>query len=75
MVQHQSQLNARLQTTQSQNALLHEEILRQRKEIEDLVGKLEGVLGDVQGANGVLGEVVDGLGREAVEGRKIVEEA
>lgn len=55
--------------------MLHEEILQQRKEIEQLLGKLEGVLGDVRGANGVLGEVVEGLGREAVEGRKVVDEA
>lgn len=75
LAQHQSQLNARLQTTQSQNTMLHEEILRQRREIEELVGRLEGVLGDVRGANGVLGDVVDGLGREAVEGRRVVDEA
>lgn len=72
---HQSQLNARLQTTQSQNTLLHEEILVQRREIEELVGKLENVLGDVRGANGVLGEVVEVLGKEAVEGRRFVDEA
>lgn len=55
--------------------MLHEEILRQRKEIEDLVGKLEGVLGDVKGANGALGEVIEDLGGEAVEGRRVVDEA
>ena len=55
--------------------MLHDEVLAQRREIEDLVGRLEGVLGDVRGANAVLGEVVGELSREAVEGRRVVDEA
>lgn len=61
---HQSQLNARLQTTQSQNALLHDEVRRQREEIESLLERLEGVVGDVRGANEALGEVMEDVVRE-----------
>jgi hypothetical protein len=65
-----SQLNARLQTTQSQNAMLMEEIRQQKKEIEELLRLVEKGVGDVQGAGDVLGEKVGELsvgGRGAIE--------
>ncbi|CAH0049113.1 unnamed protein product [Clonostachys solani] len=65
LISHQSQLNARLQTTQSQNALLHEEILRQQAEVEELMGQLDALVADVKGANGALSEVADQLAAES----------
>ena len=65
-----SQLNARLQTTQSQNAMLLEEIRQQKKEIEELMRAVERSVGDVGGAGDVLGSKVGELsqgGREATE--------
>lgn len=71
LIAHQSQLNARLQTTQSQNALLFDEVQRQREEIEALLRRLEGVVADVKGANEALGEVVGDVVREALEGETV----
>ncbi|CAI6092092.1 unnamed protein product [Clonostachys chloroleuca] len=67
LIAHQSQLNARLQTTQSQNALLHEEILRQQGEVEELMAQLDALVADVKGANGALAEVADMLAAESRE--------
>ncbi|CAG9972264.1 unnamed protein product [Clonostachys byssicola] len=67
LIAHQSQLNARLQTTQSQNALLHEEILRQQGEVEELMSQLDALVADVKGANGALSEVADLLAAESRE--------
>lgn len=75
LASHRSQLNARLQTTQSQNALLHDEVLRQRAEIDDLVGNLEAAAGDVRGANAELAGLVEQLAVEAREGKAAVEGA
>ncbi|KAH0537391.1 hypothetical protein FGG08_005790 [Glutinoglossum americanum] len=64
----QSQLNASLQTIQSQNALLSTTIQAQREEIANLLKGLEEVVGDLGGAVEGLrgeGEGVEGLGREA----------
>lgn len=72
---HQSQLNARLQTTQSQNALLHDEVGRQRDEIRSLLEALEGVVADVQGANDALRPLVDEVAAETREGIAAVEAA
>ncbi|KAH7252470.1 Nnf1-domain-containing protein [Fusarium tricinctum] len=72
---HQSQLNARLQTTQSQNALLHDEVQRQREEICALLDALEAVVGDVQGANDALRPVVDDVAAETRQGIAAVEAA
>jgi kinetochore protein NNF1 len=69
---HQSQLNARLQTTQSQNAILHDEIQQQRDEIEELLAQLEATIGDVKGANAALADIVGQLAVEAREGRAAV---
>ncbi|CAM1505437.1 Fc.00g110740.m01.CDS01 [Cosmosporella sp. VM-42] len=65
---HQSQLNAHLQNTQSQNALLFEEVQRQRGEIAALLERLESVVADVKGANEALGEVVGEVVKESREG-------
>ncbi|KAJ8065370.1 hypothetical protein OCU04_006058 [Sclerotinia nivalis] len=70
----QSQLNAKLQTTQSQNAILAEEIRKQREEIEKLVRGVEVVVEDLDRANGVLEREVDGLGREALEAEGVLRE-
>ncbi|KAI8721134.1 hypothetical protein NCS52_00560200 [Fusarium sp. LHS14.1] len=72
---HQSQLNARLQTTQSQNALLHDEVTRQREEIRSLLEALEAVVADVQGANDALRPIVDEVAAETREGIAAVEAA
>lgn len=72
LTSHQSQLNARLQTTQSQNAILHDEISQQRQEMEELLAQLEATVGDVQGANAALADVVGQLATEAREGRAAV---
>ncbi|KAH8668339.1 Nnf1-domain-containing protein [Xylariales sp. PMI_506] len=60
----QSQLNARLQTTQAHNAKLFSEIQRQRAELESLVGLLEKLFADIDGANKALDEVADDLAKE-----------
>lgn len=60
----QSQLNARLQTMQSHNANLFQEIQGQRAEVDSLLEALEKVLTDVDGANGLLDGVVDDLAKE-----------
>ncbi|KAH7328602.1 Nnf1-domain-containing protein [Stachybotrys elegans] len=65
LVAHQSQLNARLQTTQSQNALLFDEVQRQRDEIDGLLAQLEAAVADVQGANAALAPVVSQIAAEA----------
>ncbi|KAF7879439.1 hypothetical protein EAF04_000635 [Stromatinia cepivora] len=70
----QSQLNAKLQTTQSQNAILAEEIRKQREEIERLVRGVEVVVEDLDRANGVLEREVDGLGREALKAEGVLRE-
>ncbi|KAK4156743.1 Nnf1-domain-containing protein [Chaetomidium leptoderma] len=67
---HQSQLNAKLQNTQASNARLWDEIQAQRAEMEALLAGVEKVLRDVDGANALLGDVVDELAAEtrAAEG-------
>lgn len=56
LISQNSQLNARLQTVQSQNAGLMQEIRRQREEIEGLLKGVEGTMADLEGAGGVLGD-------------------
>ena len=72
LTEHHTKLNAKLQTTQGVNTKLWEEVQAQRREIEELVARLEGVVGDVHGANEALGEVADVLSTEAREGREAV---
>ncbi len=62
----QSQLNAKLQTTQSQNAGLLEVLRRQRQEINELVRMAERVVGDLESAGANLakeGEVLSEASR------------
>ncbi|TFA99481.1 hypothetical protein CCMA1212_008834 [Trichoderma ghanense] len=67
LASHQSLLNARLQTAQSHNAILYDQIRAQRAEIERLLELLEGTVGDVRSANEALEPVVKVLAREARE--------
>ncbi|KAK4218112.1 Nnf1-domain-containing protein [Rhypophila decipiens] len=60
----QSQLNAKLQTVQSHNALLFDEIQAQRAEMERILAAVEQVLADVGGANELLDAVVGDLATE-----------
>ncbi|KAI0455379.1 Nnf1-domain-containing protein [Xylaria acuta] len=64
LAQQQSQLNAKLQTTQAHNAKLFEDIKLQRAEIESLVSLLEKVLEDVNNTNQMMDGVVDDVARE-----------
>ncbi|PNP54282.1 hypothetical protein THARTR1_05489 [Trichoderma harzianum] len=74
LASHQSLLNARLQTAQSHNAILYEQIQSQRAEIEKLLDSLEATVGDVKSANAALEPVVAQLAREAREADKTVSE-
>ncbi|KAI1423593.1 Nnf1-domain-containing protein [Xylaria sp. FL1777] len=64
LAQQQSQLNAKLQTTQAHNAKLFDDIKSQRSEIESLVSLLEKVLEDVDNTNNMMDDVVDDVARE-----------
>ncbi|GAP90031.1 putative kinetochore-associated protein NNF1 [Rosellinia necatrix] len=64
LAQQQSQLNAKLQTTQAHNARLFEDVTRQRAEIESLVALLQAVVEDIDGTNQMLDGVVDDVARE-----------
>ncbi|KAJ8120194.1 hypothetical protein O1611_g10427 [Lasiodiplodia mahajangana] len=64
LAQQQSQLNAKLQTTQAHNAKVFEDINRQRAEIESLVSLLEKVLEDVDSTNNMMHGVADDVARE-----------
>ncbi|KAH8593736.1 Nnf1-domain-containing protein [Bisporella sp. PMI_857] len=52
--QQQGQLNAKLQTVQSQNAALAGKLADQQREIEGLLGGLEKVVRDLENAGGLL---------------------
>ncbi|KAL9117733.1 MAG: hypothetical protein Q9187_005727, partial [Circinaria calcarea] len=54
----QRELNAKLQETEAQNQYLMLELQKQGEEVERLVGGLETVVRDLEGANGVLGSAV-----------------
>lgn len=60
----QSQLNAKLQTTQAHNAKLFADIQKQRAELEALVSLLEKLFADIDGAIGALDGVADDLAKE-----------
>ncbi|KND95062.1 Kinetochore-associated protein NNF1 [Tolypocladium ophioglossoides CBS 100239] len=62
---HRSLLNARLQTTQAQNALLVDAVRAQREDIAALLDRLETAVDDVRGANRALGRVAADLAEEA----------
>jgi kinetochore protein NNF1 len=61
------QLNARLQTTQSQNAVLAEKLVAQRKELQQLLGALEGVVKDLEEGGELLGKESEELAAGARE--------
>lgn len=62
----QSQMNARLQNTQAANATLWEAVQAQRRELEELLGALEAVLRDVDGAVALMdGVPAEELARES----------
>lgn len=65
LASHQSQLNAKLQTIQSHNVSLFDEIKAQREEAVRLLAAVEKVLADVDGANGLLDGVVGELAAES----------
>ncbi|KAI9681433.1 MAG: hypothetical protein M1817_002717 [Caeruleum heppii] len=67
LTQTRSQLNARLQTVQSQNAQLAAQIQEQRTEVDGLVGGLEAFVRDLEGAVGEVGRAV-GAGDAHAEG-------
>ncbi|KAF4121167.1 kinetochore protein NNF1 [Geosmithia morbida] len=69
---HKSQLNARLQTSQAQNAVMYDTIRAQRAEIGELLARVEAAAADVKGANAALGPVADQLGLETREGHAAV---
>lgn len=54
---------------QAENEQLAKRVERQRDEVERLVSGLETVIADLEGANGVMGEVVEGgeIRRETME--------
>ena len=59
LAQAQSTLNAKLQTTQSQNAQLLERITDQRAEIERLMGGLVGAVRELEEAKEAVGTVFE----------------
>lgn len=65
----QAQLETELQALQTENAQLAKGVEDQRDEVEKLASGLEAVIADIEGANKVLGEAVDGEGirTEAME--------
>lgn len=65
----QAQLSTQLHTIQAENTRLAQGVEGQRDEVERLVGGLEALMADLEGANAVMGEVVGGeeMRREAVE--------
>ena len=70
----QSQLNAKIQTTSSQNASLVKTLAEQRTEIESLVGVLEGVVRDLEKAGGLLQSEGGVLSEGAREGEEAMME-
>jgi kinetochore protein NNF1 len=69
-----SQLNAKLQTAQSQNASLAQEIGEQRKEIEALLKQAEMLVKDLEGSGALMAESIrrDGLSDRAREAEEVV---
>ncbi|KAJ3483732.1 hypothetical protein NLG97_g7231 [Lecanicillium saksenae] len=61
---HHAQLGDLLQQTQVQNALLVDEVRRQRAEVDELLRRLEDAAADVRGANEVLAGIVGELSEE-----------
>ena len=68
-------LLARLESTQSQNALLADTVRKQRADIEELLGGLDAAVEDVRAANKALakGGLVNTLAKEATDVDKELE--
>ncbi|KAL2137166.1 hypothetical protein VTI74DRAFT_7713 [Chaetomium olivicolor] len=64
LASHSTRLTTSLEATQSSNAQLWAEIQAQRAEMEALLASVEKVVKDIDGANAVLGEVVDDIAEE-----------
>lgn len=64
LAQQQSQLNAKLQTVQAHNAKLFDDIQKQRAEMQSLMGLLQKVFEDIDGANDQMDDIVDDLAAE-----------
>lgn len=64
LAQQQSQLNAKLQTTQAHNAKLFADIQKQRAELQSLVALLEKLFADIDLANDAMDGVADELAKE-----------
>lgn len=63
----QSQMNAKLQNAQASNVVLFEQIQAQRTEMEGLLGALEKILADVDGANELMDGVVEDVAKESLK--------
>ena len=65
----QSQLETELQAVQIENEQLARGVERQKDEVERLVGGLEAVIADLEGANGAMSDVAAGseMRKEAME--------
>ena len=64
----QRELEGKLGETQTQNQILGEKIRKQKEEVEGMVGGLEAVIKDLEGANQVLGDCVgDGIDKEILK--------
>ena len=69
LISTQSQLESELTAVQVENVQLAKGIEGQRDEVEKLVSGLEAVIADLEGANAVMGEAVEGgdIRKEALE--------
>jgi len=65
-------LNARLQTIESENAVLAQRMVEQRKEIEGLLAVLEGVVGNLEKAGEELHEVGTGVSEDARKAEEVL---
>ena len=64
----QHELEQKIEETQTRNQSLGKEMLRQRDEVENMVGGLESVIRDLESANQVLGECTgEGMEKEILE--------
>jgi kinetochore protein NNF1 len=67
-------LNAKIQTTSSQNASLAQTIAAQRTEIETLLAQLDNVVADLEEAGNMVGEHGMKLTEEAREAEGVLSE-
>ena len=65
-------MNARLQTIESENAVLAQRMVEQRKEIEGLLAVLEGVVGNLEKGGEELQEVGTGVSEDARKAEEVL---